>query len=260
MFILSLILKALTTAIIVVVASLVAERTRPFIAALVLALPVSTGPAYVLLALDHDAAFIAQAALSSLAGNVAIVPAALAYAFLARRGASLVPAYAGMLAAWLAAVLAVKAFDWTIGPALVLNLVVFLAAGALTWNWRRGDRPPPMRRQWYDVPLRALIVVSVVVGVILVSERVGPAATGIAALFPASFSSFILLMHRRLGGPAVAAAFINGMTMIFGFTGYLLVMHLFALEGRVWTGMALGLAIPLCWSALLLMLNRVRAS
>lgn len=260
MFLISLILKALTTAVIVVAASLVAERSRPFIAALVLALPVSTGPAYVLLALDHDAAFIAQAALSSLAGNVAIVPAALAYSFLARRGAGLVAAYAGMIAAWLAAVLAVRAFDWTIASALVLNLAVFAAAALLTWSWRHGERPAPVRRQWYDVPLRALIVVSVVVGVILVSERVGPAATGIAALFPASFSSFILLMHRRLGGPAVAAAFINGMTMIFGFTGYLLVMHLFALEGRVWTGMLIGLAIPLCWSALLLMLNRVRSA
>lgn len=250
----------MTTAVIVVAASLVAERTRPFIAALVLALPVSTGPAYVLLALDHDAAFIAEAALSSLAGNVAIVPAALAYAVLARRGAGLVPSYAGMVAAWLAGVLAVKAFDWTILPALVLNVVVFAAAGALTWSWRRGERPPPMRRRWYDIPLRAVIVVSVVVGVILISERVGPAATGMAALFPASFSSFILLMHRRLGGPAVAAAFINGMTMIFGFTGFLLAMHLFALQGLVWTGILVGLAIPLCWSALLLALNRVRAS
>lgn len=258
-FLLSLILKAATTAIIVVTASLVAERSRPFVAALVLALPVSTGPAYVLLALDHDAAFIADAALSSLAGNVAIVPAALAYAVLARRGAGLVPAYAGMLAAWLAAALAVKAFDWTIVSALVLNLVVFAAAGAITWSWRGGEKPPAVRRHWYDVPLRAAIVVTVVVGVILVSERVGPAATGIAALFPASFSSFILLMHRRLGGPAVAAAFINGMTMIFGFTGYLLVMHLFALRGEVWAGMAIGLAIPLAWSALLLMFNRVRA-
>lgn len=260
MFLLSLLLKAATTAFIVVAASLVAERSRPFIAALVLALPVSTGPAYVLLALDHDAAFIARAALSSLAGNVAIVPAALAYAFLARRGAGLATAFAGMVAAWLAGVLAVKAFDWTIGSALILNLVVFAAAAAITWSWRGGEKPPPMRRRWFDIPLRATIVVSVVVGVILVSERVGPAATGMAALFPASFSSFILLMHRRLGGPAVAAAFVNGMTMIFGFTGYLLVMHLFALRGEVWTGMAIGLCIPLAWSAILLVLNRVRAS
>ncbi len=63
-------------------------------------------------------------------------------------------------------------------------------------------------------------------------------------------------MHRRLGGPAVASAFVNGMTMIFGFTGFLLTLHLFAAKGAVWTGLAVGLAIPVAWSALLLVLSR----
>ncbi len=256
---LALLLKALTTAAIVVAASLVAERTRPFFAAMVLSLPVSTGPAYVLLALDHDAAFIAQASLASLAANVGIVPAALAYAALARRGLSMPASYAGMMAAWLAAMLAVRVFEWTTTSAVLVNLVVFAAAIAATWSWRTAAAPPPARRRWFDVPLRAAIVVAVVVSVILVSERVGPSVTGIAALFPASYSSFILLMHRRLGGPVVAAAFINGLVMLVGFTAFLLAIHLFAREGYVWTGIAVGLALPLAWSAFLLMLVRVRS-
>ncbi|MCZ8316544.1 hypothetical protein [Phreatobacter sp.] len=256
MFLIALLTKALTTAAIVLAASFVAERARPFLAALVLALPISTGPAYVILALDHDAGFIAEAALSSLAGNVAIAPAAIAYALLARRGGGLIVSYAAMITAWLAAALAVKAFAWGTVSAVILNLVVFGLATALTWGWRGGEKPARVERRWYDLPLRAAIVVSVVVAVILVSERLGPGATGIAALFPASFSSFILLMHRRLGGPAVASAFVNGMTMIFGFTGFLLALHLFAAQGAVWTGLAVGLAIPVAWSALLLVLSR----
>ncbi len=47
-------------------ASMVAERSGPLIGALVATLPVSAGPVYVFLALDHDAAFIAQSALASL--------------------------------------------------------------------------------------------------------------------------------------------------------------------------------------------------
>jgi hypothetical protein len=109
------------------------------------------------------------------------------------------------------------------------------------------------------VPLRAAIVVAVVVSVILVSERVGPSVTGIAALFPASYSSFILLMHRRLGGPVVAAAFINGLVMLVGFTAFLLAIHLFARAGYAWTGIGVGLALPLAWSALLLALMRLRS-
>ncbi len=255
---LALILKALTTAVIVVAASLVAERTRPFLAAMVLSLPVSTGPAYVLLALDHDAPFIAEAALASLAGNVAIVPAALAYAALARRGSGLIVSYAGLIAAWVAAMLLVRAFTWTTTSAVLLNLAVFAVAIAATWGWRTASTPPPARRRWFDIPLRAAIVVAVVVSVILVSERVGPSITGYAALFPASYSSFILLMHRRLGGNVVAAAFINGLVMLVGFTAFLLAIHLFARAGYVWTGTLVGLALPILWSALLLAFIRFR--
>lgn len=258
MSLLPLVLKALTTAVIVVAASMVAERSRPFLAAMVLALPVSTGPAYVLLALDHDADFIAAASLASLACNAAIVPAALAYAALARRGASLPLAYGGLVAAWLAGALVIRAFSWTVGGALALNAVVFGLGIAVSWGWRAATPPPPMRRRWYDVPLRAAIVVAVVLSVILVSEPLGPAVAGVAALFPASFSSFILLMHRRLGGARVAAAFINGLVMLGGFTGFLLAMHLFANAGLKWTGVWVGLAIPIVWSALLLAITQVR--
>lgn len=257
---LPLLLKALTTAVIVVAASLVAERTRPFLAAMVLALPVSTGPAYVLLALDHDAPFIAAASLASLACNVAIVPAAVAYAALARRGASLPVAYGALVLAWLASSLVVRAVPWSVAEAVLLNLVVFGAGIAATWHWRRAAPPPPLRRRWYDVPLRAAIVVAVVLAVILVSEPLGPSVAGVAALFPASFSSFILLMHRRLGGERVAAAFINGLVMLGGFAGFLLVMHLFAGAGWKWTGIAVGLAVPIAWSALLLAITRVRTA
>lgn len=258
MSLLPLVLKALTTAVIVVAASLVAERARPFFAAMVLSLPVSTGPAYVLLALDHDADFIAAASLASLACNVAIVPAALAYGALARRGASLPVAYAALVAAWLVAALGVRAFSWTVSGAVLANLVVFGLGIVLTWGWRGAAPPPPMRRRWYDVPLRAAIVVEVVLSVILVSEPLGPSVAGVAALFPASFSSFILLMHRRLGGERVTAAFINGLVMLGGFTGFLLAMHLFAGAGWKWTGIGVGLAIPILWSALLLAVSRIR--
>ncbi|QCI65122.1 hypothetical protein [Phreatobacter stygius] len=260
MSLLPLALKALTTAAIVVSAAVVAERTRPFLAAMVLALPVSTGPAYVMLALDHDAPFIAAASLSSLSVNVSIVPAGIAYALLARRGFGLAASFAAMLSAWLATALLIQLADWTLVPALVLNAVVFGIAIVATWPWRKAKLGLPPRRRWYDIPLRVALVVTLVVLVVTVSERIGPAVTGTATLFPASFSSFILLMHRRLGGPVVAAAMINGLVMLVGFVGFLLAIHLFAAAGQVWTGLLVGLAVPVFWSLALLAANRIRLS
>lgn len=259
MSILPLALKAVTTAAVVVSAAVVAERTRPFLAAMVLSLPVSTGPAYVMLALDHDAPFVAAASLSSLSANVSIVPAAVAYAFFARRGQGLAVCFAAMIAAWLAAALVVGRVDWSLAAALVLNAVVFAIGIAATWSWRRAELTRPPRPRWYDIPLRAALVVTLVVLVVTVSEYIGPTVTGVAALFPASYSSFILLMHGRLGGPVVAAAIVNGLVMLIGFTGFLTAIHLFAATGQVWTGLAAGFAVPVVWSLLVYAVSRIRA-
>ena len=50
-------LKMAVTALFVSVATVIAERLGPTVGALVATLPVSAGPVYVFLALDHDSAF-----------------------------------------------------------------------------------------------------------------------------------------------------------------------------------------------------------
>ncbi|WP_439573844.1 hypothetical protein [Phreatobacter sp.] len=257
MTLLSLAIKALSTAFIVVAASLVAERTRPFLAAMVLSLPVSTGPAYVVLMLDHDAAFIAEASLASLSATVALVPTVIAYAAVARRGGSLATSWLAMLTAWLAFSLATRLVDWTAPAAIICNLAGFALGILATRRWRHALVAVPPVRRWFDIPLRAMIVMTVVVTVVLVSESIGPGASGIAAMFPASYTSFILIMHRRLGGTVVAAALANGLVMLVGFVGFLAVLHVLAAAGRPWTGLLAGLSIPVAWSALVLVASRL---
>ena len=52
--------KVLIAATVVVTASVMAEKSGPFIGGLILALPVSVGPAYAMLALQASPAFVAQ--------------------------------------------------------------------------------------------------------------------------------------------------------------------------------------------------------
>ena len=84
-FIVFLLLRMAIAAAFVVSASIITERTGPVIGALVATLPVSAGPSYVFLAIDHDAAFIAQGALSSLPVNAATIFMGLTYVVLAQR-------------------------------------------------------------------------------------------------------------------------------------------------------------------------------
>ena len=89
-FILTLALRMAVTAAFVVSASVITERSGPVIGALVATLPISAGPSYVFLALDHDAAFIAEGALASLPINAATIFLGLTYVVLAQRHSALV--------------------------------------------------------------------------------------------------------------------------------------------------------------------------
>src|SRR5215203_6410237 len=89
-FVLTLALRMAFAAAFVVTASIITEKSGPVIGALIATLPISAGPSYVFLALDHDAAFIAEGALASLPINAATIWLALTYVVLAQRRSALV--------------------------------------------------------------------------------------------------------------------------------------------------------------------------
>src|SRR5205807_8873024 len=112
-FILALALRMAITAAFVVTASIMTERSGPVIGALVATLPISAGPSYVFLALDHDAAFIAQGALASLPINAATMFLGLTYVVLAqRRGARFSCSVA--VAVWIAPALMARTSHWSV--------------------------------------------------------------------------------------------------------------------------------------------------
>jgi hypothetical protein len=61
--------KMLLTMSIVVAASFLVERSGPFLGAMIATLPISAGPSYVFLAMDHGAGFIAQSAVATIITN-----------------------------------------------------------------------------------------------------------------------------------------------------------------------------------------------
>src|SRR5215471_10241737 len=116
--------KMAVTALFVSVATIIAERLGAAVGALVATLPVSAGPVYVFLALDHDALFISASAVASLALNTATAVFVTVYVLVAQRR-SLWISVCLALAAWLATTLAHGPLDWTAGLAFILNAVVF---------------------------------------------------------------------------------------------------------------------------------------
>src|SRR5258705_12026945 len=121
-FILTLVLRMAVTAAFVVTASIITERSGPVIGALIATLPISAGPSYVFLALDHDAAFIAEGALASLPINAATIFLGLTYVVLAQRHSALVSCLSAV-AGWIVLASLIPSPQWTLLGGLIGNAV-----------------------------------------------------------------------------------------------------------------------------------------
>src|SRR3954465_14370103 len=121
-FLLTLGLRMAITAAFVVTASVITEKSGPVIGALIATLPISAGPSYVFLALDHDAAFIAEGALASLPINAATIFLGLTYVLLAQRYSALISCTSAVLV-WIALASVIRSVQWSLGGGLLVNVI-----------------------------------------------------------------------------------------------------------------------------------------
>lgn len=256
-FILLLLVRMAVAAAFVVSASIITERAGPAIGALITTLPVSAGPAYVFLALDHDAAFIAQGALASLPINAATIFLSLTYVLLAQRHSVLVSCSVA-IAVWLVLAVTMHAVHWSLAGGLLVNAVAF-AIGVPLMQRFCHVKMPLITRRWYDIPLRAALVATLVAAVVALSGWVGPAISGILALFPVVFTSMMLILHPRIGGPPTAAVIANGAWGLMGFGLAVAVLHVEVLQFGLAIGLSLALATCVSWNLTLWWNGRRRA-
>jgi hypothetical protein len=257
-FILLLLVRMAVAAAFVVSASVIAERSGPVIGALVATLPISAGPAYVFLSLDHDAAFIAEGALASLPINAATIVFGLTYVLLAQRHSALVSCLAAV-AVWLALASIIRSVHWSLADGLIANAVAFAICVPLMQRFRHV-KMPLITRRWYDIPLRASLVATLVATVVTLSGWVGPTISGILALFPVVFTSMMLILQPRIGGPPTAAVIANSAWGLMGLGVAIAVLHVFALRFGSAVGLSLALATCVSWNLTLWWNGRRKAA
>ncbi len=246
-FILTLLSRMSIVAALVVTASIITERFGPAIGALIASLPISAGPSFVFLALDHDTPFIAESALASLPVNAATIFLLLTYAVLAqRRGMAI--AIGTSVAVWLVLAFIVCQFKWTLAGGLIVNAITFAICIPLLQPYRHTKGMPLTTRRWFDVPLRASLVAMLVAIVVTTSGWVGPRISGTIALFPIVFASMILILHPRLGGSLTAALIANGAWGMMGYGAAVAILHVAAQQFGSATGLGLALLVSVCWN------------
>lgn len=243
---LTIALKMAIAASVVIGATVAAERAGPLIGALIATLPVSAGPSYFFLAFEQDAAFISQSALGSLLLNAATAIYATTYVLLSQRHPFIVCVPAAMIA-WLGSLYLFSRYAASANAAALLNVAVFAACFFLVRRYR-DVRMPKIQLRWYDFAFRAGLV-SLLVGVILgLNKLMGPLATGALAAFPIVFTSMMLILHQRYGGPACAAVMANGITGLIGFGIAAYALHISAIPLGVPAALTLALCITVAWN------------
>src|SRR5262249_22858632 len=115
------------------------------------------------------------------------------------------------------------------------------------------------RRPWYDFVLRAGLVASLVGVIVTLSFQIGPTGSGVLAVFPVIYTSIMLILHRRVGGPATAAVLANAVAALAGFGVALLTLHLAAVPLGSGAALIIALGVSVVWNAAVYAIRRGQA-
>jgi uncharacterized protein DUF3147 len=213
-----LLLQFVVAPALVAAATLAARSFGQRAGGVVSAFPAIVGPVLLVAALDHGAAFAADAANGTLLGLVALAGFALVYGRLAQRSG------------WPASLAAAWAVAGALGPGLAALAVgppagLIAAAVSLTVAARLLPRAPdalpeaPAVPRW-DLPLRMALTALLTVSLTAAANRVGPVAGGMLAALPVLASVLAVFTHARYGAAAVAELLRGMLAGMAGFVAF----------------------------------------
>jgi len=217
-------------------------------------LPVSTGPVYVFLAIDHGPQFISDSALMGVVATTATVAFICAHAIVAQRQATFL-SWLAATAAWFVVAWLLQQREWTFLEACVLFFGCFGLAIRALRRFVVEVKAPPMPRVRFDLALRSALVSGVVIATTIAGNSLGPAATGTLATYPVVFTSLVLILQPRCGGLFTASLLVNSLKGLIGFGTALGVLHLASAQWGSAAGLLLGLAVAIGWNIGLFLLR-----
>ena len=185
--------------------SLAARRWGSRIGGLLTGLPIVSAPALFFFAVEQGEAFAAEASRAVLVSLLGVAASTVAYAWASLR----TPWWASLPISWTAffvTVLLVRDVHWTATVALGAALAsIVLAQLALPRAGTTATRPRPI----WDLPVRVLSAMILVLTVTGLAHRLGPTLSGALTPFPVAISVLLGFSHAQQGSSA-AITFLRG--------------------------------------------------
>jgi hypothetical protein len=194
--------------------------------------------------------------IGSMVADVVCAVYALTYAALAQRHGLLL-SLGGALVVWFAGALGSRLIDWSVNTALVFDIVVFaVTIFAAVRFLGDGNVKSHVDLTAGDLVWRAGVVTLCVLIVTGLSSSIGSYFSGVFAFFPVAMSSFFIILHARLGGPAAASVAAHVQAPLVGLFISLYAVHRLAEIIGVWWSYGVGLAIGISWNGALWLWRR----
>lgn len=248
-----LLLKLTLAPLLVAAATLVTRTWGPRVGGLLMGLPLTTGPIFLFLAIDHGPRFAARATVGILCGLIGLAAFAVGYvAASGRAGWRRSYPFAAVLFLVVSIVASRLGDDVIVaGPAAWLALVL---ATVLIPRPRRdivGVAPP-----WWDLWVRMAVVAALTLALTAVAGTLGPTLSGIVGTYPIALTVIVTFTHAQLGRDAIVAM-LRGSTLAWtGFASCFLVIGVSIEALGISASMGLGGLAAVVTSALVLWIDR----
>jgi hypothetical protein len=232
----------------VLLASLATRRWGARIGGLLTGLPIVSAPALFFFAVEQGNAFAAEASRGVIVSLTAVAATALSYAWVSLRTSwwlSLPISWASFfLVVWL-----LYGVRWPAAVALVAALTSMVVAHALLPP--AGGHASKPRPAW-DLPLRALASMTLVLVITGLAHRLGPTLSGVLTPFPVAISILLGFSHAQ-GGSAAAISFLRGFFPgMWGFAAFCFVLSVTIVPVGTAAAFALATACALAIQAVVL--------
>jgi len=217
------ILKLILAPVIIGSASLAGRKWGPAVSGWIIGLPLTSGPVVFFLALSHDAAFAANAAIGVISGGLSLVAYTLTYAWLATRFRWPV-AMTGSLLVFFGFTAVLQNFTFPLVP-IFLAVCAAILLGMVSMPRNNVELTDAQPGRW-DIPIRIAIGTGFILLLTGAAPLIGPHLTGLLSTIPLYTTILTVFAHRHQG-PAAAAHVLRGLLYgLLAFAGFFLTLNL----------------------------------
>ncbi len=248
-----LLLKVLVTPALIGTASLAGRRWGHSISGWLIALPFTTGPITLFLALTHGPAFAAASAAGTLAGGLSQAAFVTAYSQLAWRWKWPATLGASVLGFAILTALLQRVSLPLLPLWVIVSLVFALVLRALPRQTDPDETNDALPPRW-DIPLRMAIATAFVVLITGLAPALGARLTGLLAPFPLFTATLAAFAHHQ-HGPAAAIRVLHGLLLgLFSYASFFFVLALLLVPLGIGLAFAVAIVVMLTMQAIALWL------